>query len=538
MKLSDSVIALSLLTAAAASPLQKRQAVSAPTVTVRNGTIRGALLPGLGVHQFLGVPYAQDTGGQNRFRVPQSLNSAYNGTFDATGLGNVCPGYGVSSYPNVTAGQPYVISENCLNVNIWRPANISANASLPVLFWIFGGGSVQGTNQDPRYNGSYLAQYSAARGTPIIFVGVNYRLAAFGFPGGNAVAAAGSLNLGYKDQRMALRWLQENIAAFGGDPSKVTLWGQSAGGSAVVAQNIAYGGRNDNLFRASIVDSGTSVSGSKSFVNATLTGWNQFLNRTGCSDDLACLRNISFASIYTAANGTGPFSVIDGDFLQDSTTVLIQQGKYVKLPLMLGNNLDEATEGLNAPFGIQTDQDFINAISGSLGSPSNATIQTFLQAYPNNNSLGCPFNTGPNPLPTGAQDKRIRCAPSLGSLHTAITSFKYPRMDPLTWAWLTFTRSPMYVLVFGIMNQTVRNPMSQRPADLALSRQMQSYWINFVVNGDPNIGGGTNGTIWPNYGNNSQAIQFQNDATVAITDNFRNSSISVYTQYQLSRLGL
>lgn len=139
MKLSDSVIALSLLTAAAASPLQKRQAVSAPTVTVRNGTIRGALLPGLGVHQFLGVPYAQDTGGQNvhhfrlykerpktdtlcfqRFRVPQSLNSAYNGTFDATGLGNVCPGYGVSSYPNVTAGQPYVISENCLNVNIWR----------------------------------------------------------------------------------------------------------------------------------------------------------------------------------------------------------------------------------------------------------------------------------------------------------------------------------------------------------------------------------------------------------------------------------
>lgn len=88
------------------------------------------------------------------------------------------------------------------------------------------------------------------------------------------------------------------------------------------------------------------------------------------------------------------------------------------------------------------------------------------------------------------------------------------------------------------MNQTVRNPMSQRPADLALSRQMQSYWINFVVNGDPNIGGGTNGTIWPNYGNNSQAIQFQNDATVAITDNFRNSSISVYTQYQLSRLGL
>ena len=107
-----------------------------------------------------------------RFGNPTALNTTFDGSFDATSYGNVCPGYGVSSYPNVTAGQDYTVSEDCLNINVIRPAGTTESDRLPVLVWIFGGGLVQGTANDPRYNGTYLVKRSVEIGKPIIFASI------------------------------------------------------------------------------------------------------------------------------------------------------------------------------------------------------------------------------------------------------------------------------------------------------------------------------------------------------------------------------
>ena len=111
--------------------------------------------------------------------------------------------------------------------------------------WIHGGGLYEGSTVDKRYNLSYIVQNSVDIGQPMIAVSVQYRLSAWGFLGSQEALDAGITNIGFKDQRLSLHWIKENIAAFGGDPSKVTIWGESAGGQSVGAHLLAYGGRDD-----------------------------------------------------------------------------------------------------------------------------------------------------------------------------------------------------------------------------------------------------------------------------------------------------
>jgi len=119
--------------------------------------------------------------------------------------------------------------------------------------WIHGGGLSMGGTQDERYNLSFIVDNSVAIGKPIIGVSIAYRLSGWGFLSSLEVAGSGQTNLGLRDQRLALHWLQENIGAFGGDPSKVTIWGESAGAGSVGWQLTAYNGRDDHLFRAGIM---------------------------------------------------------------------------------------------------------------------------------------------------------------------------------------------------------------------------------------------------------------------------------------------
>lgn len=123
-----------------------------------------------------------------------------------------------------------------------RPSGIDPTAELPVAVWIHGGGLYMGGSADRRYNLSFIVENSVEMGTPMIGVSLNYRLSAFGFLHGSQALAAGIANNGFRDQRLALRWVNENIAAFGGDPAKVTIWGESSGAESVNAQVMAYGG--------------------------------------------------------------------------------------------------------------------------------------------------------------------------------------------------------------------------------------------------------------------------------------------------------
>jgi carboxylesterase type B len=335
------------VSAVLAGALVRRQD-SPPTVKLLNGSYYGLHNPTYDQDFFLGMPFAQPPVGDFRLRLPQPLNTTWTGTKNATQYGYACYGYGSDDW---VLGNP--VSEDCLSINVVRPAGTPSNAKLPIGVWIYGGGGTEGSSLDPRYNLSFIVQQSVEMGKPMIGVSLNYRLQAFGYLFGTAVLNAGTANLGYRDQRLALYWIQENIAAFGGDPTKVTIWGESAGANSVGVQTIAYGGRDDGLFRGAIQESGGAIT---SVRVANATTWDQFYNNitraTNCStegDTLACLRKIPINALNAVFNSSVTArvpqwgAVVDGDFIQATGTSSLVNGNFVKVPLLHGRNFDEGT---------------------------------------------------------------------------------------------------------------------------------------------------------------------------------------------------
>ncbi|KAF9000388.1 alpha/beta-hydrolase [Hymenopellis radicata] len=219
MRFSTTALVLSQLALFAYGAPSVKSRNRTASVDIRNGTLNGLHLDELDQDVFLGIPYAKPPVDNLRLRNPQVWDTAF-----AVGTGAV-------EYQ----------SEDCLTLNVVRP-DID-HGDLPVLVWIYGGGYNAGTSSSPVYNLSYIVQESVEMGEPIVAVSFNYRLGALGFLASTEVVACGNANLGLKDQRLALCWIQENIASFGGgnvclptrvsDPSKVTIWGESAGAYSV-----------------------------------------------------------------------------------------------------------------------------------------------------------------------------------------------------------------------------------------------------------------------------------------------------------------
>lgn len=168
------------------------------------------------LEQFLGIPYGQSTAGERRFRAPLRVNPSTE-TFDSKDYGNRCP-----------AGPPDMASEDCLNLNIWKPKRRTEGKKLPVLVHIYGGSFNFGWDRTRQV--SNMVAWSTE---PFIGISFNYRVGALGFLPSNLTAKEGLLNAGLKDQALLLEWVQENIAEFGGDPNDVTLMGSSAGAHSV-----------------------------------------------------------------------------------------------------------------------------------------------------------------------------------------------------------------------------------------------------------------------------------------------------------------
>jgi carboxylesterase type B len=225
------VLLVYLLSSISGSPIQQlpERAVG-PRVEIQNGTVVGKTF--LDVESFKGIPYAQSPIGDLRLRPPQPLASSF-GTFESQLLPAACPQFWSEleggSLPEDVVGlvtntvlfkKVTLQSEDCLTLNIQRPAGTSASAKLPVVVWIFGGAFSIGAAH--LYDGTRVIKQSVDLRQPIIFLSINYRLGGFGFLPGKEIAAAGISNLGLRDQRLALEWIQENIAHFGGDPEKVS----------------------------------------------------------------------------------------------------------------------------------------------------------------------------------------------------------------------------------------------------------------------------------------------------------------------------
>ena len=276
-----SAAAAAALVALTVAAIGAAPAGAAPRATIAGGgVVRGAAVPGGDV--FRGLPYAAAPVGNLRWRAPRPP-AAWRGVRDATQFGPSCP-----QAPSLFA-PPGPQSEDCLYLNVVTPT-LRHRAHLPVLVWIHGGGLTQDGARN--YDGSKLAAAGA------VVVTINYRLGALGFLAHPALASrpggpAG--NYGLMDQQAALRWVQRNIARFGGDPHDVTLAGQSAGGLSVLAHLVSHGSRG--LFQRAIVQSGAFALTQQPLADAEAAG-QAFAAKAGCPDQTArCLRRLPIAAL-------------------------------------------------------------------------------------------------------------------------------------------------------------------------------------------------------------------------------------------------
>lgn len=251
---------MSSLSPAIALAVRDRSAPSAHTV---NGTYTGLTLDTFSQEAFYGIPFARPPLRDLRLRYPLPYNQSWTGSRNATVRSDSCPGFDKPFAQGFADG--LTMGENCLTLDIVRPANVQPGDNLPVFFWIYGGGFKAGGSADPRYNTSFMVRNSMEMKKPIIAVVPNYRTSAFGLLASKEVAAAGVGNIALFDQRVAIKWVSENIRAFGGDPGKVTIAGESAGGSSAGYQLVAFEGKNDGLFRSAILESSSLLGASSKY---------------------------------------------------------------------------------------------------------------------------------------------------------------------------------------------------------------------------------------------------------------------------------
>lgn len=253
-------------------------------------------------------------------------------------------------------------------MNVFAPSNATSDSKLPVWFFIQGGG--YSFNGDANYNGTDVIQKS---GGNLVLVNFNYRVGPFGFLASEKIRKNGDLNAGFLDQRKALEWTKKYIGRFGGDPNHVVIHGDSAGGGSVVLHMAAYGGRNDHLFVGGV---GQSVFfPTQRRVSDLEFQFDQFADASGCGtsqDQLACLRSQDLATL-AKANLQYPYPgqtqapifpyapCVDGEIIQDYPNRLYDQGKFVKVPLMIGDDTNEGTGFVSNASSLQDVSTFMKA---------------------------------------------------------------------------------------------------------------------------------------------------------------------------------
>jgi carboxylesterase type B len=524
----------------------ERDALIKTTVAIPAGTVVGTV--GL-VESFGGIPFAESPVGSLRLKPPVRLTESF-GTIDATGSGPSCPqmffstaGDLLTSVLGMLINTPLFQTvtgqtEDCLTINVKRPVGTKAGANLPVLLYIYGGGFELGSPQ--MYDGTGLLTNGILMGKPFIFVTVNYRVGGFGFLPGKEILADGSANLGHLDQRMGLEWVADNIAAFGGAPDKVTIWGESAGAISVFNQMALYDGDNTYngkpLFRAGIMNSGSVVPADPVDCPKGQVVYDTVVEVAGCSgaaDTLECLREADYDTFLNATNrvpGILSYTSValsylprpDGKVLTASPDVLVTSGKYAAVPMIIGDQEDEGTLFALFQSNITTEELLVDYLSTVFfHSATKEDMQALVDVYTDDITQGSPFNTGilNDPYP---EFKRL--AAILGDLtftlsrriFLATTTAINP--DVPSWSYLssydygtpilgTFHGSDILQVFYGIL------------PDYA-STAFASYYTSFVYNLDPNNGSGIL-PDWPQWSENQKLMQFSNIASATTNDNFR-----------------
>ncbi len=306
-------------------------------IKLANGTLEGAI--DNGVRSFKGIPFAAPPVGALRWKPPQPVQN-WQGVRKADKFGPRCMQRNVFGDMNFRANG---MSEDCLSLNVWTPAKLGRE-KLPVLVYFYGGGFIAGDGSEPRYDGASMA----ARG--IVAITVNYRLGVFGFFAHPELTKESpqhaSGNYALFDQSAALKWVQQNIAAFGGDPKRVTIAGESAGSISVSAQMASP--LSKNMIAGAIGESG-SIMGTLSAVplaEAEQTGM-KFATAIGVNS-LAALRALTAEQLLetTAKPGLPRFSpTVDGYFFPKDPAAIFAASEQAHVPLLVGSNSEESGSG-------------------------------------------------------------------------------------------------------------------------------------------------------------------------------------------------
>jgi len=458
-------------------------------VKVSEGMVQGTFENGLTVYK--GIPFAAPPVGDLRWKAPQSA-AKWDGVKQATK-------YGPAAFQG--GNPPSGKSEDCLYLNVWTPAK-SAREKIPVLVWIYGGGFSFGSTAEPGYNGEKLAKKG------VVLVSIAYRVGQLGFLAHPELSAENpnhvSGNYGLLDQIAGLQWIKKNIAAFGGDPDKVTIFGESAGGisvSMLCASPLAKG-----LFQGAISESGGSFGPTRSTTypgenmktlkQAELDG-KSYAQKVGASS-IAELRKIEADKLPLGMGMGGGWPITDGYVIPDDQHKMYEAGKYNDIPVLIGYNSDEG-----ASFSREKKpEEYIAGVKARYGKFADDLIK----AYP----------AGETTVPKTARDLArdaafgwqtwswARLQSQTGKSKVFLYYFDqhpdYPKDSPRFGYGSPHGQEVAYVF----MNLDASNPQTTK-SDLEISEAMGTYWTNFAKYGDPN---GTGVPKWPTFSDATPVVMY------------------------------
>lgn len=470
---------------------------AAPVVAARAGKLEGRRDGA--VDAFLGVPFAAPPVDALRWRAPQPVEP-WQGLRKAREYGPDCMQWPLDAPPSAAYVRP--VSEDCLTLNIWRPAATTPGARLPVMVWIYGGAFSMGSASWPVYEGANLAREG------VIVVGVNYRLARFGWFAHPALSARDEDrmlgNYGLMDQMAGLRWVQENIAAFGGDPDNVTVFGESAGAFSVNALMASPKARG--LFTRAISQSGGGQKGFGRRLDTTLpqaekTGleWTRSLGIA--DDDLAAMRALPAATVL------GPKDplvlggiIIDGRIVPQPVDEAFLKGDIAHVPYMVGANSWEDSLLKYIP-GAEA------AVIPAMG-PAAAPLMAMYRkdgTVPEREAMqhlwGDAFMTAP------ARFLARRSAAT--GQPTYLYHFSYV---PVAARGKIPGARHSAEISLAMRNEISGAQFEEGAADAPMARAMSGYWLRFAMTGNPN---GSETPEWPRYDpQGDQLMEFSNEGPV------------------------